>query len=413
MERTAMSGLEVDRAAVCVRVVAGEWSLAAAAKRLGLSYRQMKRLVQRYRRRGAAGLVHGNVGRRSNRAQPLLVLKTRSLELIRAHYSGTESERLGPTLAAEQLLREHGYSVEVETLRRWMLAEGLWSRRRKRRPYRQWRQRRAHFGELVQLDGSFHHWLGRERAKACLLLMIDDATGRTLARFAPEETVWAAAALLEEWVKCYGIPQALYTDGGTLYHNIHCERPTQFGGMCERLGVKLMRAWSPQAKGRVERAYGTHQDRLVKKLRLSGITDYERAAEFLPGYLAEHNERYAKAPREAEDFHLPLDGERDLRRIFCTVTERIVAQDWLVRHSCRAFQLPRSTAEIARPGSVVRVEESADRSVSLWTRDGQPLTWSERIGAALRSTPKPARSHPWRSSTLSAHFHQQLLEQTR
>ena len=260
------------------RVAAETLTLKSAAALMEVSYRQAKRLYGRYRAEGAKGLKHRSAGRavESGRAARL---RTRVLALIRAKYSGGVDERFGPTLAAEHLASEDGVTVDHETLRRWMLAAGLWSRARKRSPHRRRRERMAHFGELVQLDGSFHPWFEDRGPQSCLLTLVDDATGRSLGRFGAQETIWAAVAILRAWIARYGIPRALYTD----WKNVYVRRPnqeeretgaeplTQFGRMCAALGIKIIPASSPQAKGRIERNHGTHQDRLVKKLRRKGI----------------------------------------------------------------------------------------------------------------------------------------------
>jgi hypothetical protein len=214
------------------------------------------------------------------------------LKQVQARY-----EDFGSTLAAEHLASDDGLNVHAETLRRWRKEAGLWQRQRRRKPYRQRREAKAHFGELVQLDGSFHQWLEGRGPRGCLMHMVDDATTQALGW---EESIWAAVAVLRRWIERYGVPQALYTD----WKNVYVRPPnaqermrgepavTQFGRMCAKLGIEIIAASSPQAKGRVERAHGTHQDRLVKKLRLAGIANYDQANAYLDQhYLAEHNRR--------------------------------------------------------------------------------------------------------------------------
>jgi transposase len=190
-----MNEEDVRRAGALKRVKQGELSQVEAAEVLGLSYRQLKRLYRRFRRSGAKGLVHGNAGRPSNRST---AAKEREhvLRLVRKHYSGAPGERFGPTLAAEHLAEDHDIQVDAETLRRWMLAEGLWTKERRRKPYRQRRARRPHFGELVQMDGSFHDWLEGRGPRGCLIHMVDDATSTSLATFDEEETTWGVADTL-------------------------------------------------------------------------------------------------------------------------------------------------------------------------------------------------------------------------
>jgi transposase len=329
-----MSSPELRRVEVLARVKSKQLKLKEAAELMGVCYRQAKRLWKRYRRGGAKALKHGHAGRKSNRAKSEK-FRCQVLGLVRKKYSGPLGERFGPTLAAEHLAEEDGLAIDAETLRRWMLAEGLWSRARKRKPYLQRRERRAHFGELVQLDGSFHEWLEKRGPRACLMNMVDDATGTTLAAFSGEETTWAAARILRAWIERYGVPRALYTD----WKNVYKRKPTpkeelegrepvsQFGRMCARLGIEIIAAGSPQAKGRVERNHGTHQDRLVKKLRVKRIGDYENANKFLVAYLAEHNARFTQPAAEAADYHGRKPTAEQLGQIFRLEYERTVSND--------------------------------------------------------------------------------------
>ncbi|MFY9845410.1 MAG: helix-turn-helix domain-containing protein [Terriglobales bacterium] len=211
-----MSSRELERVEVMGRVGSGDLKLSDAAIMLKLSYRQTKRVWRRYRKAGREGLKHGNAGRASNRSKELK-FRRRVLHLIKEKYSGSEKERFGPTLAAEHLAEEDGIVMDHETLRRWMLAGRLWSRRRKHKKHCQRRERKAHFGELVQLDGSFHDWLEGRGPRGCLMDMVDDATSTVEARMGKEETIWAAAAVLQTWIRNYGVPRALYTDWKNVY----------------------------------------------------------------------------------------------------------------------------------------------------------------------------------------------------
>ena len=320
MEWTAMSAREFERGTVLRRVVAGEMSIREAVPLLAVSYRHARRLVARFRVHGARGLGHRARGRRSNRTAPD-AYRTQVLALVRRDYSGAAArgpgQRFGPTLVAEHLWTDHGLLVPVTTLTRWMRADALWSRARRARPRHRRRERKAHRGELVQLDGSVHDWFEGRGPEACTMTMVDDASGTTLARFSPEETTWAAAEVLAAWIAAYGVPQALYTDRKngylrlpTLNEQARGEIPfTQFGRMCAKLGIQIIGAASPQAKGRVERGHGTHQDRLVKKLRLARIGNIDAANIFLrTTYLPDHNARFAVAPASPIDYHRPRDA---------------------------------------------------------------------------------------------------------
>jgi hypothetical protein len=213
----------------------------------------------------------------------------------------------------------------------------MWTRERKRKPYRRRRLRRAHFGELLQLDGSFHAWLEGRGPTGCLLNLVDDATGMALAVFAKDETTWAVAGLVRAWVERYGVPRAIYTDWKSVYHappekEEVAPQLSQFGNMCAKLGIRLIAANSPQAKGRVERHHGTHQDRLVKKMRRLGIADYVVANRYLAeNYLPAHNARFGVPPADPVDLHQSLPRKLDLNTVFCLEHRRTVGNDWVVR----------------------------------------------------------------------------------
>jgi len=273
-----MSRRELRRVEVLSRVKEGELKLVDGAKLMRVSYRQAKRLWKRYREEGPEGLQHRSAGRESNRAKPRK-FREKVLRLVRKKYGGEPEKRFGPTLAAEHLEADDGLQVNAETLRLWMLAEGLWSRQRQRKQHRKRREAKEHFGELVQLDGSFHHWFEERGPELCLMNMVDDATGESLSQLHEQETTWAAADVFRQWVEQHGVPHFLYTD----WKNVYVRKPTeaellagevpltQFGRMCQELGTEIIPASSPQAKGRVERNHGTQQDRLIKKMRLQGI----------------------------------------------------------------------------------------------------------------------------------------------
>ena len=416
MVRIRMSEQERIRAEVMERVKKGELKLGDTAKLLAISYRQAKRIWRKYRERGAGGLVHGNAGKVSHRAKPAK-FRQRVVRLIRKKYSGEEGKRFGPTLAAEHLASEDGLGVDAETLRRWMLREGLWSRQRKHQAHRQRRERRAHFGELLQLDGSFEEWLEERGPGGCLMDLVDDATGRTLSRLGKEETIWAAAGVLRAWIEQHGVPLALYTDWKNVYvrepnaqERLSGEAPrTQFGGMCERLGIRIIAANSAQAKGRVERNHGTHQDRLIKKMRRKKIGTHAAANQFLEKeYLPEHNRRFAREAGEAADYHRAKPGQKELEQAFRLETQRSLGNDWVVRHENRFYQV-KEQSRYAPARSQVQVCEWEDGRMEIWYR-GQRLAYEEivaRPGKARQAVvagaartvwrPVPPNSnHPWR-----------------
>jgi transposase len=390
-----MSEKELRRAEVLARVKAGELQLVHAAELMELSYRQAKRLWGRYRDNGAKGLQHGNAGRRSHRAKAA-GFRAKVLGLLRSKYGGAAGERFGPTLAAEHLESDDGLKVDHETLRRWMLAEGLWSRERKRKPHRRRRLRKEHFGELVQMDGSFEQWLPGSVQKQCLMNMVDDATGKTLAQLHEQETTWAAVDALRAWVEKYGVPHALYTDWKNVYlreptpkERLAGEEPlTQFGRMCRKLGVQIIGASSPQAKGRVERSNGTQQDRLIKKLRLYGIPTMQAANRYLrQHYLPDHNRRFSRKPASAEDYHRKRPGKWELDVTFRLEEQRVISNDWVVQYQGRWLQIERESC-YAPAGSKVRVSEGRDGGLQIRYRD-RPVKWREIPRPAPRPESRP------------------------
>jgi hypothetical protein len=373
-------------------------------------------LWRRYQQVGAKGLKHGNAGRPSNRGTPMK-LRRRVLNLVKKKYSGSEQERFGPTLAAEHLAEEDGIVVDYETLRRWMLAEHLWSRQRRRKKYCQRRERKEHFGELVQLDGSFHDWLEGPGPRACLMSMVDDATSHTQARMAKEETIWAAVGVLRAWIHHYGVPRTLYTDWRNVYkrkatpgEQLRGEvAVTQFGRMCQKLGVGIIAASSPQAKGRVERNHGTHQDWLIKKLRRKGIASYAAANQYLEQeYLPQHNRRFARTPAQPADYHGHQPTARELRAIFRLETERTIRNDWVIRHEGRSLQLQPRNRRYGPTKSKALVCEWEDGTRHVYYR-GERMAFSE-LPAAMPKASKPPvvrvvvekmakkakKDHPWR-----------------
>ena len=412
-----MSREEVRRAGVLDQAKAGGLKLVSVAEMLELSYRQVKRIWKRYQQEGIGGLVHGSAGRPSNRGKPRK-FRAKVMRLVRQKYGGDEEKRLGPTLAAEHLESEEGLKVDAETLRRWMLEEGLWSRQRNRKQHRKRRERRKHFGELVQMDGSFHEWFEDRGPGCCLVDMVDDATGTVFGLFSDQETTWAAADVLRAWMELRGVPRALYVDRDSVYvynqseaEKLRGEAPeTQFGRMCAKLGIKIITAHSPQAKGRIERGHGTHQDRLIKKLRLKRVSGQAEANRYLrEQYWAEHNRRFARTAVEPDDYHLKAPGKRELDAIFRLEHERVISNDWVVRYEGRWLQIRRES-RYAPAGGRVTVSVGRDGSLKLYYR-GREVVWEEipaplprKLAATVgpqpieirkKATP-PAANHPWK-----------------
>lgn len=410
-----LSTKERQRLAKFEEVKAGRMSLTRAAHLLGLSYRQAKRAYARFRHEGHGGLVHRRRGQASNRRAPE-ALKARVLERYREDYEG-----FGPTLAAEELAKE-GWKVDHETLRRWLVAAGLWEKRRRRCRHRTRRERRARFGELVQMDGSHHAWFGEEDRRYCLMNLVDDATGLTLSVLGEEETTESAMRALWMWVERYGIPQALYTDKKSVYVTDREPTPeeqlagkeplTAFGQACAKLGIEIIAAHSPQAKGRVERNHGVYQDRLVKLLELHDIKTLHGANAFLAqGFLDELNAKFAKPALDPTDAHRPRPKDLDLATVFSFEEPRTVMNDWCIRHENTFYQIHEQNRPLPKPKDQVVVRTRLDGTVELVYRD-KPLAFTVLPGpppkkarpapqaataANIPATPvKPAADHPWR-----------------
>ena len=411
METILMSKSERKRLAVMAQMTSGKLNLSGASELLGLSYRQTKRVLRRYRAEGDRGLVHGLRGKRSNRPSDA-VLKEQSLARYVAAYGD-----YGPTLAAEALAKESIY-VPVATLRRWLQEAGLWTHKRVRKQHRKRRSRREAIGELVQMDGSHHDWFEGRRAWAVLMVIIDDASGRILARFFEEETLLAAFEMMRIYITQHGLPQAVYVDRAGIYRSdreptteeiAHDLQPqTNFGRAMQSLNVRLILARSPQAKGRVERMNRTLQDRLVKALRQAQISDLSAANSYLASeFLEAFNAKFSKPPVQSLDGHRVLSDDQDLLRELSIQEERVVQNDWTVRWKNGFLQLPRESDVQPKQRIIVcsqmdgRVRLFAgDRELSYSTNRTQPKSPNppiKRPGPTKSNQgQKPAASHPWR-----------------
>jgi transposase len=426
MERLTMSKRERARLEVLSRVKRGELRLRKAAKLLRLSYRQVKRVYGRFRQEGDKGLVHRLRGQPSNRKLDEATRRS-VIKACRERY-----EDFGPTLAAEYLVKE-GMRVSIETLRLWLIAEGLWQGKRRRSRHRSWRARKEQWGEMVQMDGSHHDWFEGRRDWAVLMVMIDDATNRTYARFFEAETTEAAFAIFGEYAKRYGLPRSLYADKDSIYRTTREATidetlageaaKTQFGRAMAELSVELISAHSPQAKGRVERRNGVFQDRLVKALRLEGSRDLESANRFLEEkFLPELNARFTVAAARRGDLHRRIPRDVDLSRVLSFQEERVVQNDWTVRWRNRWLQLTAANQRWVIVRKRVLVCEQLDGTIRLFYH-GRELVWQElparpeRVRAdrhegslekkvcgkpgRRNGTCKPGQDHPWRRFKLS------------
>jgi len=373
-DRIAMSQKERDALKILHPVLQGQRTQAEAARLLGRSTRQVRRLLRRLQQGGDQALVHGLRGKPSNH-RPDAAFKRRVLAAYRRRYKD-----FGPTFAGEKLEANERLRVCPQTLRRWLIEAGLWQRRRRRDPHRSRRPRRECFGELVQMDASVHDWLEGRGEEMVLVTMIDDANNRTLARFYPAGTLEAHLDLLGRWLRKYGRPVALYTDRHSIFEPQDKGRAlpgaeTQFGRALRELGIDLIRARSPQAKGRVERSFGTSQDRWVKELRLAGVTTLQGANALLGRLLPGHNRRFGKQAKRPSDAHRPLGPGHDLKAILSVQEERVVANDYTVRFRNRFYQLLPPVWPGERGGKVT-LETRLDGSMAIRFR-GHYLKYRE------------------------------------
>lgn len=396
-----MSRKELERHRVMSQVGKGQLTLKKAAQLLGVCYRQAIRIHQRYLAEGVRGLVHRNRGRPSNRRYSEAFRR----KVISRYESRYKDLEIGPTLLSEKLAGEN-LVVDHETLRRWLIQEAYWQKRRKRHKHRSRREPRHHFGELVQMDGSHHAWFGPDRSNTCLMQMVDDATGMTVAYMAEQETTESAMRALWLWIERYGIPQALYTDKKsvfvtdrepTLDEQLAGQRPlTAFGRACKKLGIEIIEANSPQAKGRVERKHGLLQDRLVKELALAGIKSIAAVNRLLQrGFMDGLNAKFAREPLAPQNFHRPLPKATHLADILCFEQTRVLGNDWTIRYHNRYYQVASTNRPLPRPKDKILMRWRLDGQLSLLYRD-TPLEFVsltprqfERRNAAGKSLAAP------------------------
>ena len=416
----AMSSQELDRVAVLSRVVSKALKQEQAAKQLGLSSRQIRRLVHKFRQEGPSGLADK---RRlcSGRQGFDKSLKEQALSLIKARYAD-----FGPTLASEKLTEHHDMGICKETVRLWMIEEGLWqTKRRKKARVHQSRDRRSRRGELIQIDGSPHDWFEGRADKCCLLVFIDDATGELMElRFVVSETTAGYFEAVRSYLAKHGRPVAWYSDKygvfrvnqGSLLDEDRGE--TQFQRAMRSLDIELICANSPQAKGRVERANQTLQDRLVKELRLAGVNSIEEANAFAPGFIEEFNRRFAVQATCEEDAHREVHhSEEALELIFCHQDCRKLSKNLEVSYNNVIYQIkPKGEGYTLRGASVTLCEKEGEVVKILYK--GRALSFEQRVRAKKQTMTasrkavnalvdgrtrghRPAATHPWRKAAIN------------
>lgn len=388
-EILTMTHNEQERLKVFSQVDENLLTYTEAATLLDVSERQFYRLIKRYHEHGNTAVVHGLRGKPSNHGFPE-DKRAHVLKVYRAQFGD-----YGPTLYAEVLVDEHNIRVDHETIRRWLLHDGIENFTRKKRPHRKKRERRSAIGELIQFDGSPHDWFEGRGPVCCLLHAIDDASGRAFLRFVPSENSADTLRTLRAYIERYGIPKALYTDRGSVFYAE--KKLTDVGRAMELLGVQMIFANSPQAKGRVERGNRTHQDRLVKALRQAGISTIADANHFLEeSYLDDHNARFACTEGLA-DIHHSAEGV-NLTNIFCFQTQRQVHNDYTITLEGQYIQLEKSEVPLPLPKQYVTVRRWLDGSLHIvWKTDELLFTQLARKPRRLPVPPrKPPPDHPWR-----------------
>lgn len=385
-----MSQKERDRLKVLHEASKGQLTQKAAAEQLRVSERQLRRLVRKLRHEGDRAVVHGLRGRASNR-RASSETERRAIEEL----SREQCRDFGPTFAAQHVSKLLGIKVGRDTVRKWMIAAGLWqTRKRKLETIHQWRERRVCFGELVQWDTSDHDWLEGRGERLFLIAMIDDATSRVYARFVRHDTTEENMRVLWAWLERHGRPLAFYTDKAGMFETAPKRsmgdepenRPaTQITRALAELGIERISAHSPQAKGRIERFFDTAQDRLVKLLRLSGTCTIEAAnacldAEFLPDW----DQRFTVPAANATDAHRPLTELHNLPATLSRVEVRTITTDYTVQFQGKRYQIARNCIRVGMKGQKVRVEARLDGTLAI-RFEGTYL----EISASLSREPEP------------------------
>jgi hypothetical protein len=395
-----MSAKELNRLEILGRVLERRLTQAQAARQLGLSVRQVERLCRKLRVEGPGGLTSQKRGRASNRRLPS-ELRERTLLLVQSCYSD-----FGPTLAAEKLRECHGIIVSVETLRRWMIDAEFWLPRSQRaQRVHQPRHRRSCVGELIQIDGCDHAWFEDRSPKCTLLVYVDDATSRLMElRFVASESTFDYFAATRAYLERHGKPVTFYSDQATVFRATPSEArkeggSTQFGRALSELNIDIVCANSPQAKGRVERAHLTLQDRLVKELRLRGISTPEAANAYAPEFMAAYNERFGKDPKSDHNAHRPVRDDEDLARIFSWQEDRKISRELTIHYRRGVYLIESSPETLALRGQRCRVHAYADGRIEL--RHGERSLPFRAFEAQRRVTQANIVSHKRLGDVLS------------
>lgn len=392
-DKLIMSTKERKRKVILEDVKRGFIRLIDVAPRLEVGYRQAKRIWKAYRQLGDKGLIHRSRGKTSSHAYPIR-FKQKVLMFYQEKYWD-----FGPTFAAEKLAEDDKIIINDETLRLWLLEAKLWHKKRKRKSYHKRRDRRERFGELLQIDGSDHHWFGPEKPRCCLLNIVDGATGTTMSQLDKGETCRVLLSKLLAWIIKYGVPKAVCVDLKNLYVSPRREVDDDiettmnvFERVCSLMDIEIIKAYSPQAKGRVERNHGVYQDRFVKELRLRKIKTIEEANPFLKKiYLKKINKKFAKKPALLEDAHCSAKAYGDLEQIFCWEYQRQVRNDYTVRFDNEFYQLDKKQEINLRSKNNIVVHVHLNGKMSLWKN-------SQRLSYKKITEPKVVKQEPKKRS---------------
>jgi transposase len=398
-----MSMREVKRLKAVQEAIGRQITQRHAAEVLRLSERQVRRLIRVVRTEGERGIVHKGRGKPSNR-QITSESRGIAIKAYREAYMG-----FGPTLAVEKLREREKIWISKETLRKWLLEEGLWSRRRRGSPHRRYRERKECFGEMIQMDGSHHDWLEGRGSELVLMGYIDDATGNMFCRFYDYEGTVPAMDSFKRYAIKYGLPQSVYLDKHSTYRSTSQskeeeleERPmSQFERALKEIGVTVIHANSPQAKGRVERLFGTLQDRLVKEMRLRGIASKDEANDFLKHFLPVFNKRFRVPASKSVDLHVSLHKGLNLDDYLCIKTNRVLRNDNTVSLNRRLFQIEEPVG-----ATHVAMQERIDGRLVI-KAEGRSLKYIEiksapkplkktTVSSARRAVAPPKTAHPWK-----------------
>jgi len=411
-----MSINELKRLHVINKVLEKQMKQVEAAEILNLTDRQLRRILKRVREEGEIGIVHKSRGKPSNRAYPAN-LKGTILKLYQDNYMG-----FGPLLASEKLEEIDSIKISDETLRLWLLGAGHWKKSRRSREHRRRRERKGHFGEMVLMDGSHHDWLEGRGEELVLMGYIDDATSKVYGQFYDHEGTLPALDSLKRYIKRYGIPMRIYLDKHTTYRSPKkltieeelkgLKSQSQFERACEELGIEVIHADSPQAKGRIERLFGVLQDRLIKEMRLAAISNKEQANRFLDGYLPKYIKKFSiRAAREG-DFHMPMPNCVDLEQILCIKKSAGLRDDNTISYEGRLYLI-----EDILTTKTLMVEQRTDGSIHLSSNgkylnyrqiEPQPrVNFIKPIMKTVRKPYIPPADHPWRNFSLNKKYSKQ------